>query len=219
MVLLAASICSSPDGRSLLSRHFLPLTRARAQTLLTHFSANVQAQNTLIESESCRYLYRTIGNRLLVVLVTTLRSNVIDDLVTLGLLVQVIGEVFGKRCVLADRASVFERSFDLLAAMDEVICHGGYRSGADALAVREARRMHSDEEVKHLAERARKEHEAIEEGRRKARLLSARQAEAVERSTSNGEVHLICDDAPTERTIGGVGMKLSAPVVGNGVDE
>lgn len=79
-------------------------------------------QHTFVETDSLRYIYQPI-DELILVLITTKGSNIMEDLTTLRLLSKLIPE-YGKDTT---EGAVIENAFDLVFAFDETLTYGGHK--------------------------------------------------------------------------------------------
>ncbi|KAJ9078143.1 coatomer subunit delta [Entomophthora muscae] len=120
MVVLAASICTV-SGKVLLSRQFVEVPRSRIEGLLAAFPKLIGAgsQHTVVETESIRYVYQSIGN-LFLVLLSNRQSNILQDIETLRLL----GQVVSKVCHSTEEEKILASAFELLSAFDEIVSLG-----------------------------------------------------------------------------------------------
>jgi len=106
MVVLAASVLTK-NGKVLLSRQFVPMTRIRIEGLLAAFpklvtSGKEGSQHTFIETENVRYIYQPIES-LYVLLITNKHSNIKEDLDTLRLTAKLVCTMFAIFCLSYNR--------------------------------------------------------------------------------------------------------------------
>lgn len=177
MVLLAAGIVSKANGKILLSRQFVEMTRSRIEGLLTAFTKLItkDKQHTFIETDTVRYVYQALMDRLYCVLITTKTSNILEDLETLRLFVRVINEYTsspGKST--SDEAAVLNNAFTLIFAFDEVVALG-YRESVNLSQVRTFTEMDSHEERVYFAVRQTQEREAKQKMKERAKELAKQQ--------------------------------------------
>uniref|UniRef100_UPI00358FBCE2 coatomer subunit delta n=1 Tax=Myxine glutinosa TaxID=7769 RepID=UPI00358FBCE2 len=178
MVLLAAAVCTRA-GRAIVSRHFVEVTRARAEGLLAAFPRLLGSgpgastrQHTFVETDSVRYVYQPL-EKLYVVLLTTKNSNILEDLETLRLFSRVVPEY----CKVLEEGEIAERCFDLIFAFDEIVALG-YRESVSLAQIRTFTDMDSHEEKVFKAVRETQEREAKAEMRKKAKELQLARREA-----------------------------------------
>lgn len=166
MVLLAAAVCTK-NGKPIISRQFVEMTRSRIEGLLAAFPKlmNTGKQHTFVETESVRYVYQPL-EKMYMLLITTKNSNILEDLETLRLFSRVIPEY----CRTIDESSVQEHSFDLIFAFDEVVALG-YRESVNLAQIRTFTEMESHDEKLFLAVRKSQENETKATMRRKAKEL------------------------------------------------
>uniref|UniRef100_H2ZH53 Coatomer subunit delta n=2 Tax=Ciona savignyi TaxID=51511 RepID=H2ZH53_CIOSA len=173
MVLLAAAICTK-NGRCIISRQFVEMTRSRIEGLLAAFPKlmNTGNQHTFVETESVRYVYQPL-EKMYMVLITTKNSNILEDLETLRLFSRVIPEY----CRVIDETDIQEHAFDLIFAFDEVVALG-YRESVNLAQIRTFTEMDSHEEKVFMAVRKSQEDETKAAMKRKAKELQQMKREA-----------------------------------------
>ncbi|ODV85890.1 hypothetical protein CANARDRAFT_27965, partial [[Candida] arabinofermentans NRRL YB-2248] len=172
MVVLAAAICSR-GGKALLSRQFRDLSKDRVTALLSALpsllSDSSKSQHTTVEDENVRYVYQPL-EECYVVLITNKHSNILQDIDTLHLFTQVITSIL--RTV--DEREIFDNSFEILHAFDEIVTLG-YRENLSLSQIVTFLEMDSHEEkIQEIIERN-KELEAAEERKRKAKEIQRRE--------------------------------------------
>ena len=116
-MVLAAAVCSK-QGKALISRQFVEMTRIRIEGLLAAFPklmGSGNKQHTFVETETVRYVYQPIENLFLLIL-TTKSSNIVEDLETLRLLSKVVPDV----CDGYTEERISMHCFELIFAFDEV---------------------------------------------------------------------------------------------------
>jgi hypothetical protein len=120
MVVLAASILSR-NGEVLLSRQFITMGRIRIEGLLASFPKLIgsKTQHTFVETDEVRYVYQPLDH-IYIVLITTIRSNIMEDLETLRLLAKIIPDTCGGTAI----AQINEWLFELIFSFDEVLALG-----------------------------------------------------------------------------------------------
>jgi len=168
MVLLAAAICTK-NGKALVSRQFVEMSRSRIEGLLSAFPKlmNTEQQHTFVETESVRYVYQSL-DKLFMLLITTKHSNILEDLETLRLFSRVVPEY----CKVLEEDDILENSFQLIFAFDEIVALG-YRENVNLAQIRTFIEMDSHEERVINAVRKTQELEAKEQSKRKAKELQA----------------------------------------------
>mmetsp|Transcript_1543 Transcript_1543/g.2111 ORF Transcript_1543/g.2111 Transcript_1543/m.2111 type:complete len:519 (+) Transcript_1543:206-1762(+) len=174
MVVLSAAILTK-NGRTLVSRQFVEMTRIRIEGLMAAFPKLLGSgtkQHTFIETESVRYVYQPL-EQLFVVLITNKASNIVQDLDTLRLLSKVIPDVAGG--VAEDK--VIDKCFELVFAFDEAITTGGYREQVTLAQIRTNMEMDSHEEKLHQMIQKTKMENAKEESARQAKIMRERAKE------------------------------------------
>lgn len=152
--MLAASICTrGGKGKGsfvsgeltvvVLSRQFREMPKARIEALLASFPklTNTGTQHTTIETDAVRYVYQPL-EEMYMVLMTTKRSNILQDIDTLHLFAQVVSSVC--RASLDER-EIARNAFELLSAFDEIVCLG-YRENLTLPQVKNILEMESHEE-------------------------------------------------------------------------
>ncbi|KAL7668539.1 hypothetical protein ACOME3_009237 [Neoechinorhynchus agilis] len=176
MTVLSVAVATN-TGRVLVARQFVEMSRNRVESLLSSFSKLIgksslntsNSQHTFVETEEVRYVYQCINNRIYAIVLTTLASNMIEDLETLQLVSMVITDCC--RPVLTEK-EVTKNTFSLLFALDEIIALG-YRENLNTQQLKAILEMDSHDEKVFLAMRDSQLREAKEKMKEKARELDA----------------------------------------------
>ncbi|XP_017876854.1 coatomer subunit delta [Ceratina calcarata] len=181
MVLIAAAVCTKA-GRTIISRQFVEMTKARIEGLLAAFPKLMSSgkQHTFVETESVRYVYQPL-EKLYMLLITTKASNILEDLETLRLFARVIPEY----CNSMDELEIAENAFNLIFAFDEIVALG-YRESVNLAQIRTFVEMDSHEEKVYQAVRMTQEREARNKMREKAKELQRQRMEAVKKTGVKG---------------------------------
>ncbi|XP_011703527.1 PREDICTED: coatomer subunit delta [Wasmannia auropunctata] len=166
MVLIAAAVCTKA-GKTIISRQFVEMTKARIEGLLAAFPKLMSSgkQHTFVETESVRYVYQPL-EKVYMLLITTKASNILEDLETLRLFARVIPEY----CSSMDELEITENAFNLIFAFDEIVALG-YRENVNLAQIRTFVEMDSHEEKVYQAVRKTQEREAKNKMREKAKEL------------------------------------------------
>lgn len=158
-MVLSASVCTL-QGKALVSRQFVEMTRLRVEGLLAAFPKLIglasSKQHTFVETDTVRYVYQPLENNMFLLLITTKASNIVEDLGTLRLLAKVVPDVAGG----FQEHAIQEHAFDLIFAFDEVLTSGGYKEEVALNMIRTNLLMDSHEEKIQKAIRENQEMEA-----------------------------------------------------------
>lgn len=171
MVLLSASICTR-DGKVLIGRQFMEMTRSRVEGLLAAFPKLIDSktEHTFVETDSIRYVYQAMES-LYMVLITTKNSNILEDLKTLRLFTKVVPEYCPAQPITDE--DVTDCAFDLIFAFDEIVALG-YRENVSLNEIRTYIEMESHAENVAKMVRRNKENEVKELRKRKEKEITAR---------------------------------------------
>eukprot|EP00567_Pseudictyota_dubia_P017146 CAMPEP_0197438406 /NCGR_PEP_ID=MMETSP1175-20131217/5417_1 /TAXON_ID=1003142 /ORGANISM="Triceratium dubium, Strain CCMP147" /LENGTH=542 /DNA_ID=CAMNT_0042968131 /DNA_START=130 /DNA_END=1758 /DNA_ORIENTATION=- len=182
MVVLSASICSG-QGKALVSRQFVEMTRMRVEGLFAAFPKLVghAKQHTFVETDTVRYVYQPLENNLYLLLITTKTSNIVEDLGTLRLLAKVVPDVAGSVAEVA----INDHSFELIFAFDEVLTAGGYKEEATLSSIRTNLLMDSHEEKMHVMLMESKKAEAAEQMKKRQKDIRERQMQQMKQNFMN----------------------------------
>ncbi|XP_030380720.1 coatomer subunit delta [Scaptodrosophila lebanonensis] len=176
MVLIAAAVCTK-NGKVILSRQFVEMTKARIEGLLAAFPKLMTAgkQHTYVETDSVRYVYQPM-EKLYMLLITTKASNILEDLETLRLFSKVIPEYSHS----LEEKEIVDNAFKLIFAFDEIVALG-YRESVNLAQIKTFVEMDSHEEKVYQAVRQTQEREARQKMREKAKELQRQRMEANKR--------------------------------------
>jgi len=174
MVVLAAAI-TSKNGKALLSRQFLELSKARIEGILAAFPKlmNTEKQHTFVETENLRYVYQPLES-LYVLLITNKSSNILEDLETLHLLAKIVPEY----CHILEEQQVIKYCFDLIFAFDETIAATmGYKERVNVQQIKHFTLMESNDEIRFKAEQKAKMLQAKKEADRQRKAIEKKRLE------------------------------------------
>nr|CAC37636.1 coatomer delta subunit [Scherffelia dubia] len=144
MVVLAASLVTK-NGKALVSRQFVDMSRIRIEGLLAAFPKLVGSgkQHTFVETNNVGYVYHPLEG-LYLLLVTNKQSNILEDLETLRLLSKVVPMYVDP----VDEETISKNAFELIFAFDEVISCG-LKENITAQQVKQNTEMDCHEEKLH----------------------------------------------------------------------
>ncbi|OQR68915.1 coatomer subunit delta-like [Tropilaelaps mercedesae] len=180
MVLLSASVITK-SGKPLISRQFVEMSRPRIEGLLAAFPrllGKSAKQHTFVETDSVRYVYQPLLDKLFMVLITTKTSNILEDLEMLRLFAKVVAEY----CHSLEENDVVASALQLVLAFDELVAMG-YRENVTFAQIRTFVEMDSQEEKAAIAARLNQEREAKQKMKEKAKELQKQRAEAARKGT------------------------------------
>nr|CCA14981.1 coatomer subunit delta putative [Albugo laibachii Nc14] len=143
MVVLSAALLTR-NGKVLVARQFVEITRIRIEGLLTAFPkllSTGQREHTFIDTESVRYVYQPLENYF-VLLITNKTSNIMEDLHTIQILAKLIPDICGS----LSESAVREKQFELVFGFDELISAGGHSENITLQQIRINMEMESHEE-------------------------------------------------------------------------
>lgn len=181
MTVLSAAICSN-SGKPLLARQFKELNKDSITLYLTNFStllAENASQHTTIDSGLIRYLYQPVES-FIVLIITNLNSNIIQDIDTLKLFTTTISSLLRSSSYISSGAidpnDIFLNSFEILDAFDEIVTEG-YKEDLTAQQIKTYLEMDSHEERLQEIIDKNKEREAVEQRKLKAIELARKEVE------------------------------------------
>ncbi|GAB0091040.1 Coatomer subunit delta [Sergentomyia squamirostris] len=179
-VLIAAAVCTKV-GKTIISRQFVEMTKARIEGLLAAFPKLMTPgkQHTFVETDSVRYVYQPM-EKLYMLLITTKASNILEDLETLRLFSKVIPEC----CRTLEEREILDNAFNLIFAFDEIVALG-YRESVNLAQIKTFVEMDSHEEKVFQAVRQTQEREAKMKMREKAKELQRQRMESAKKGLSS----------------------------------
>jgi hypothetical protein len=172
MVVLASAI-TTKNGKALLSRQFVELSKARIEGLLAAFPKlmGTEKQHTFIETENVRYIYQPLEN-LYILLITNKSSNILEDLETLHLLAKIVPEY----CHLLEEKEIIKYSFDIIFAFDEAIAMG-YKERVNIQQIKHFTSMESNDEIRFKEDQKNKMMQAKKEADRQRKVIQKKRSE------------------------------------------
>uniref|UniRef100_U5EYD0 Coatomer subunit delta n=1 Tax=Corethrella appendiculata TaxID=1370023 RepID=U5EYD0_9DIPT len=181
MVLIASAVCTKA-GKTIVSRQFVEMTKARIEGLLAAFPKLMTSgkQHTFVETDSVRYVYQPM-EKLYMLLITTKASNILEDLETLRLFSKVIPEY----CRTLEEKEIVDNAFNLIFAFDEIVALG-YRESVNLSQIKTFVEMDSHEEKVYQAVRQTQEREAKQKMREKAKELQRQRMESQKKGMGSG---------------------------------
>jgi len=184
MVVLSASVLAGSGSKSLVSRQFVEMSRMRVEGLLAAFPKLLShsKQHTFVETDTVRYVYQPLENKVYLLLITTKSSNIVEDLGTLRLLAKVVPDVTGG----FQENLINEHAFELIFAFDEVLTTGGYKEDVTIGDVQTNLLMDSVEEKMQLVIEEKKKDSARKAMEEKASEIKKRQMENLRANIMSG---------------------------------
>lgn len=152
------------------------MSRAKVEGYLTVFPkllGESYKQHTFIENNNVRYVYQPLEN-LIILIVTTKNSNIIQDIETLRTLSKAIPE-FAES---VKEEAIIDHVFDLIFAIDELVTYGGHVEPISIQQVRVNLAMESHEEKLVTMVNESKMHAAQELMKQKAKEITHHAAAA-----------------------------------------
>ena len=118
MVAIAVVIASKSEN-VLISRLFVPLSKAKLDTFICHFftKLNVLDQSTLIQGDIVNFLFKPLDATFFLILITNKESNIVSDIQSLNLTSHILGDICGDPVSLE---SLESKAFDIVFAIDEL---------------------------------------------------------------------------------------------------
>ncbi|KAK6465506.1 hypothetical protein DFJ63DRAFT_23682 [Scheffersomyces coipomensis] len=171
MTVISAAICTR-GGKPLLARQFKDVGNDRITALLANLPSlitNAAGQHTTVEDDNVRFVYQPL-EEFYIVLITNKNSNILQDIDTLHLFASSVSNLLRN----VDEREIFDNSFEIIAAFDEVISLG-YKENLTLSQVQTFLEMDSHEEkIQEIIERN-KELEAAEERKKKAKEIQRKE--------------------------------------------
>ncbi|OMJ94591.1 hypothetical protein SteCoe_2239 [Stentor coeruleus] len=172
MVVISVSLVTK-QGKILLARQFLEITRSNLEGLLNSFTkqVDINRQHTYIDQENARFVFQPLEDLYLVV-ITSKDSNIVEDIETLRLLYKVVQHYcpFGP-----DEANILKNCFELALAFDDVIALG-YRESITLSQILTYAEMESAEERIFKEKQKAQMQEAKEQAKRKQAELDKKRS-------------------------------------------
>ncbi|XP_953001.1 coatomer delta subunit, putative [Theileria annulata] len=118
MSILSTGLAS--EMRILVSRQHTPMTREEIESCFSNFLRlieNKSGDHTFVESDKNRFLYQLVDN-FYVFVMTTLDSNIIEDLIVLKTLCEIVQNLVKP---VINEENILKNIFDILFYMDELV--------------------------------------------------------------------------------------------------
>lgn len=110
-------------GSPIISRNFSKISQSRLEQLLNHFSQSISLnqQHSYFETEEALFVFQPL-NQLILVLIATKASNVIQHLDCLHL----IGRFISNSCDSLEEQEILLKFSEIILALDEIVFSGNY---------------------------------------------------------------------------------------------
>ena len=110
-------------GSPIISRNFSKVSQSRLEQLLNSFSQSISInqQHSYIETEEALFVFQPL-NQLLLVLISTKASNVLQHLDCLHL----IGRYISNLCDSLEEQGILSNCSEIILALDEIVISGNY---------------------------------------------------------------------------------------------
>lgn len=207
------------QGRIILSRQFVDITRIRVEGLLTAFPRLLEANHaaasagntsaaiaTYVDAGNFRYVYQPLEELYLVLITSAKESNIVEDLATLQLMGSLVREQIPEGVT---ESSLERNTFALFFAFDEVVVEGR-RETVTAEQVHVYLEMDSHEERIAMEEKKK-----LIENAKKITAERARQIRGKQKEMGHNAYGGIGSDSPN---YGGFGSGSGGGGGGGGVD-
>ena len=152
MVVLAISVCNK-NAKIIFSRQFLPMSRLDLEEHIVHFSRHIDTckDSTHIETTTTRYIFIPIEN-LYLVTITTINSNVIEDIEILKLAYRLFQDI----CGTVNSSNIIKNAYELVLGLDDIVTNGN-REGTSLAQIKQLIAMESLEEKEYKKQLEEKE--------------------------------------------------------------
>jgi hypothetical protein len=173
MVVLSAAICNK-NAKIIFARQFAPISRLELEEHIVHFSRNIDTctDSTHLETNKHRYIFIPIDSTLYLVILTTLSSNVIEDIEILKTIYRLLQDI----CGTVTSSSIGSNAYDLAIGLDDIIT-AGYREGITIPQVKLLIAMESQEEKEYKKQQQEKELQATKQRDEKMKELDKQKRE------------------------------------------
>lgn len=143
MTIISITICSQ-TSKIVFARQFTEINRKSLEEIIVEFSRMISLNKEVscFESDKNRFLYNC-SDQLYLVVITTLDSNIINDMEILKTSNRVIYDICG--ITRLDETSIVENAFEIALALDDLVTIGGY-DGMSMLQLKNYLKMDSAEE-------------------------------------------------------------------------
>lgn len=171
MVVLAVCICTR-GGKILLARIFAEIKSDIVKMMISNFSnliCNTSYQHTMIEDDNFRFVYNPL-EELFITLITNKKSNILEDIKILN----IFSSVVGHQLRIVDESEVYDKSFDIISAFDEIV-NSGYNENLFLSQIQTYLEMNSHEEKIQKIIQKNKELEAAEERKKRAKEIQRKE--------------------------------------------